>query len=189
MRFRIERRHLDALDQSVLYELLAEPIGHHFRLPRSGQSSYSANSKLLRPQVNVFIIGDAIAEVLNGGLLQLILNSSGAYLADLPGAFLDVGRPTEAKILNKVCAMFPDAVDTRNRTKRAKYTTTKIVPGGFDGIASGAETSASRTLDALDDRLAKLVQSRTFFKAVAGHVCRNARSFDLTDAVTARTLR
>jgi hypothetical protein len=176
------------MDQGVLYELLADPIRRHFHLPKSGQTSYSANPKLSRSQVNIFIIGDAVAEVLNGGLLQLVVNSSGAYLTDLPGAFQEIERTTEAKMLGKVCAMFPVAVDMRNRSKRAKYVTTEIVPGGFDG-AGGAETKAARELDVLDDRFTKLVQGKAFFKAVAGYVRRNVRSFDLTDAVRARFSR
>ena len=189
MRFKIERRHLDAMDQGVLYDLLAEPIGRHFHFPKSGQTSYSANRNLSRPQVNVFIIGDAAAEVLNGGLLQLILNSSGAYLADLPGAFSEIARSTESKIMDKVCAMFPPAVDTRSRAKRAKYATTKIVPGGFDALSRGVQTGLERQLDKLEDRLTVLMQSRAFYKSIAAYVCSKSRSFDVMNVASARTSR
>jgi Domain of unknown function (DUF4375) len=189
MRFKIDRKDVVAMDTSVLVEVLASEIRENFRLPsRSKLNAYSANRRLSRAQVNIYIVGEAVAEVLNGGLFQLIMNSAGTFLPDLPGAFRDLKRVREGKIIEEVCEMFPDMAVLRVRSSRMKFASKAIVPGGWEGVVSGRETVLSRRLDRLEDKFTALVQSPSFFRAVARYVKNEADSFEVV-SVNARTSR
>jgi Domain of unknown function (DUF4375) len=182
MRFEIDRSALENLDDEVIVQDLAIPIGDQTRLPTGPRwTAYSTNPHLTAAQINIVLIGEVLVEVLNGGLFQLIMNPSGAAIPDFPSAFQALGRSEEANILSRVVAMFPDEETLRDHERRLAFTSTKIVPGGWGGLTKSEKTEARKELTALEERLSELIQSAEFFAAVADYVRGNSASFAIVD--------
>src|SRR5262249_9385474 len=151
-RFPIERAAIDNFDDEVLVQELCIPIDEEMRAPLN-LDVYATNDRLARAQVSIALIGRAVIETLNGGLVQLIMNSWGSLIPDLPTAFRDLGREEEAKILDRVRAMFPSDEALRDGDKRIAFASDKIVPGGWDGLMSEVKTALYQELEALETPL------------------------------------
>jgi hypothetical protein len=179
-RLKIRRSLLDGLDDEIIVQNMGVPIGKKMRLPKTEVwDAYSANPHLPRALIAIVLIAEVITEVLNGGLFQLIMNPSGTYLPDFPDAFREVGRKAEAKILDRVNAMFPGDVNLRDHDKRVAFASSKIVPGGWEGLATARKTKLYKELESLEVTLADLIQSTPFFRAVASYVLSQPDSFEV----------
>lgn len=187
MKFKIDKAALDKLDDEILIHELALPIGDKCKTPTKKRwTVFTANPHMTAAQMNVAVIGDTISEVLNGGLFQLIMNPTGALIPDIPTAFRAIGRVQETEIFEAVVAMFPNAGTIRDYDKRVAFASSKIVPGGWEGLSLAKKkmTPNHTALDAFDKRLGKLLQSRAFFSAVATYVRRERDSFAIVERPT-----
>lgn len=181
MRFKIAKALLDKLDDEILVQDLATPIGGKARPPTGKKwTVYSANPHLTRAQISVALIADIIVEVLNGGVFQLVMNPTGGFLPDMPSALRDLGRKREAKIIEDVLSLFPDEATVRDYDARLEFISTRIVPGGWDGLLAAKKRPAYKKLVRGEEELVELLQSRGFFKAVADFVQSNPDSFVVT---------
>lgn len=182
-RFQIERAALDDLDDEVIVQDLAIPIGDEMRFPVGKVwDIFSANSDLSRAQISIAVIGYAIVDVANGGLFQLVMNSSGGLIPDLPAAYREIGREAEAAIFDKVLKLFPGAEVLRDDDARVAFAGSKIVPGGWDGLSAGRKTKLYDDLVALEEPLADHMQSEGFFRAIAAFVEAHPESFEIVGA-------
>jgi len=194
MRFKIKKSLVDKLDDEILVHKLGNPIGELTRAPEGRRwTVYSANPHLPPAMVSIAIISDVFVDFLNGGMFQLIMNPWGALLPDLPKAFRDVGREREAKIIEEVLKLFPSEAIVRDQDKRVAFASTKIVPGGWEGLSKAKSSAMYKKLEKWEIELADLIQSRAFFAAIAAFIRRERDAFEIVSAkkksVNARTSR
>lgn len=182
MRFKVDKELVDDLDDEILVQYIGVPIGDLARAPKSKTwTAYSANPHLHRALVSIAVISDAVLEVLNGGVFQLIGNPTGGLLPDLPAAYRHLGREREAKIIEEIIALFPDEATIRDYEKRNAFASTKIIPGGMEGLSKAKGSAMYKKLEAWENELADFMQSEEFFAAVADFIRKESDAFEIVE--------